>query len=168
VKRQAKKNKSIQIKERKTMKHLVYEVILVFIIGLGGCGKTDKTDVTVKTDDKTKDVDVKTKDATVSTGKLPDNYPSDIPQYKDAKILASASTAQGTTVTFEIPDKLKAVADFYKDAMKKGGYDADKNNDMMMTDKGGIMTYKKGGKDFTLTMGYDDARSVTSLVLVYK
>jgi hypothetical protein len=161
------------------MKNLSYAILTAFILTLAisGCGKTDKTDVTTKTEDskktddkKTDDpkVDIKTKDADVTTGKLPDDFPSDIPQYKDAKILASAKTAMGTTVTFEINDKAKAVADFYKTEMKKSGYDADKNNDMMMTDKGGVMTFKKGGKDYTLTYGYNDATSKTSLVILIK
>jgi hypothetical protein len=155
-----------KIKKEKKMKNLIYVVLLVFIVGIAGCGKKD-TDVTVKTsgDNKT---DVKTKDVDVSTGKLPDDFPSDIPQYKDAKILASAKTAMGTTVTFEINDKAKAVADFYKTEMKKSNYDADKNNDMMATDKGGVLVFKKGGKDYTFTYGYNDATSKTSLVILIK
>ena len=148
------------------MKNLIYLVLLAFIVGFVGCGKTDKVDV--KTDSKTEGVDVKTKDAEVTTGKLPADWPTDIPTYKDAKILASAKTPQGTTVTYEISDKLKPVADFYKDEMKKGGYEADKSNDMMMTDKGGVMIYKKGGKEVDLTMGYADATSKTSLVILLK
>ena len=52
--------------------------------------------------------------------------------------------------------------------MKKAGYDADKTNDMMMTDKGGVMVYKKGGKEVDFTMGYADATSKTSLVVLVK
>ncbi len=151
------------------MKNLSYAVITVFIFALfiSGCGKKDdKTDVTVKTDNNK--TDVKTKDVDVSTGKLPDDFPKDIPQYKDAKILASAKTAMGTTVTYEISDKPKPIGDFYKDEMKKAGYDADKNNDMMMTDKGGVMVFKKGGKEYSFTYGWNDATSKTSLVILIK
>lgn len=152
------------------MKNFIYVFLAVFIIGITGCSKKDeKTDVTTKTEDsKDKGTDVKTKDVEVSTNKLPSDFPSDIPQYKDSKILGSAKTPQGTAVTFEINDKAKAVADFYKTEMKKSGYDADKNNDMMATDKGGVMIYKKGGKEISLTYGYDDATSKTSLVVLIK
>jgi len=145
------------------MKNFIYLVLVLFVVGIAGCGKTD-----VKVDKTGETTDVKTKDAEVTTGKLPADWPSDIPTYKDAKILASAKTAMGTTVTYEISDKLKPVGDFYKEEMKKAGYEADKNNDMMMTDKGGVMTYKKGGKEVTLTMGYADATSKTSLVILLK
>jgi hypothetical protein len=74
----------------------------------------------------------------------------------------------GTTVTYEINDKAKPVADFYKSEMSKAGYDADKNNDIMMTDKGGVMVFKKGGKEVSLTYGYADATSKTSLVILIK
>ncbi len=149
------------------MKHLTLAVLLLFVIGLSSCGKKDdKVDVT--TNKEGTDVNVKTKDVDVSTNKLPADWPSDIPTYKDAKLLASAKTPQGSTATYDISDKLKPVADFYKDEMKKAGYDADKTNDMMMTDKGGIMVYKKGGKEVDLTMGFADATGKTSLVILVK
>ncbi len=142
---------------------------MVFVLALTGCGKKD--DVSTKTGDtkveKNKEgTDVKTKDVEVSDNKLPSDFPSDIPQYKDSKILASAKTSQGTAVTFEINDKAKAVADFYKTEMSKNGYESDKNMEMMMTDKGGIMMYKKGGKQYSFTYGYDDASAKTSLVIL--
>ncbi len=144
------------------MKKLIYLVIVVFMAAMVGCGKTDKVDT------KTDGTDVKTKDVEVSTTKLPSDWPSDIPVYKDAKLLATAKTPQGSTATYEISDKLKPIGDFYKDEMKKAGYEADKSNDMMMTDKGGIMMYKKSGKEVDLTMGYADATGKTSLVVLVK
>jgi hypothetical protein len=149
------------------MKKLIYLVLVVFIAFVAGCGKTDvKTDS--KTDTKTEGIDVKTKDVDVSTNKLPADWPTDIPVYKDAKLLASAKTPQGSTATYEISDKLKPVGDFYKDGMKKAGYDPDKSNEMMMTDKGGVMIYKKSGKEVDITMGYADATSKTSVVVLVK
>ncbi len=150
------------------MKHLTLAVLLLFVIGLSSCGKKDDSKVDVTTNKEGTDVNVKTKDVDVSTNKLPADWPSDLPTYKDAKLLASAKTPQGSTATYEISDKLKPIADFYKDEMKKAGYDADKSNDMMMTDKGGVMVYKKGGKEVDFTMGYADATSKTSLVVLVK
>src|ERR1041384_654258 len=142
------------------MKNLIYVLIAVSIFA-AGCGKKD--DVT-KTDVKTdkQGTDVKTKDAEISDNKLPSDFPSDIPQYKGSKIIASVKTPQGTAVTFQTDDKPKSVSEFYKSEMSKSGYDADKNMEMMMTDKGGIMVYKKGGKEVSFTYGYDDATSKTS------
>ena len=152
------------------MKKLSCLIAIVFVLAITGCSKKDdvSTKTDTKTDTKTNDTktDIKTKDAEISDNKLPSDFPSDIPQYKDSKILASAKTPQGTAVTFEINDKSKAVADFYKTEMKKSGYEADKNMEMMMTDKGGVMMYKKGGKQVSFTYGYDDASSKTSLVIV--
>src|SRR5947209_6353874 len=102
------------------MKNLIYLVLFVFIAGFAGCGKTD-----IKVDKTNETTDIKTKDAEVTTGKLPADWPSDIPAYKDAKVIASAKTAAGTTVTYEINDKAKPVGDFYKSEMTKAGYDAD-------------------------------------------
>ena len=72
-----------------------------------------------------------TKDVEVSDNKLPSDFPSDIPQFKDSKILASVKTPQGTAVTFEINDKPKAVEEFYKSEMSKSNYTSDKNMEMM-------------------------------------
>jgi hypothetical protein len=153
------------------LNNLALVIILAFIIGIAGCGKKD--DISTKTGDtkveKNKEgTDVKTGDVEVSDNKLPSDWPSDIPQFKDSKILASAKTPQGTAVTFEIKDKPKAVSDFYKSEMNKSGYTSDKNMEMMLTDKGGIMIYKKGGKEVSFTYGYDDATSKTSLVVLIK
>jgi len=153
------------------MKNLSFAIFLICILALTGCGKKD--DVSTKTGDtkvdKTKEgTDIKTKDAEVSDNKLPSDFPSDIPQFKDSKILASVKTPQGTTVTFEINDKPKAVGEFYKSEMSKSGYSSDKNMEMLMTDKGGIMIYKKGGKEVSFTYGYDESTSKTSLVILIK
>src|SRR5437667_4202485 len=91
-----------------TGKNLIYVLLFMFVLGIAGCGKKDEK-VDIKTGDtkieKNKEgTDVKTGDVEVSDNKLPSDWPSDIPQFKDSKILASAKTPQGTAVTFEIKD----------------------------------------------------------------
>lgn len=150
----------------KTMKNLFCILLAVTIFSVAGCGKKDDVKTDVKTDKQ--GTDVKTKDAEISDNKLPSDFPSDIPQFKDSKIIASVKTPQGTAVTFQMDGKPKDVSAFYKSEMSKSGYEADKNMEMMMTDKGGIMMYKKGGKEVSFTYGWDESSSKTSLVILIK
>ncbi len=70
---------------------------------------------------------VKSDYGTVTTGnKLPDNWPSDAPTYKNATITQSTSSdimgTNGSQVTFTTSDDTQAILDFYKSNLTTSGW----------------------------------------------
>jgi hypothetical protein len=144
------------------MKNIIYGVILLFVVCFGCSKKNENTDQPIKTED------IKPKNTEVLTGRLPDDFPKDIPLYKDAKILTSGKSEGITTVTFEIDDKAKSVGDFYKQIMPKNGYEPDKNNNMITNVAAGIISFKKGIKTFDFSYRYNDEKGKTILTIMIK
>jgi len=99
---------------------------------------------------------------------LPSNYPSDVPQPKDSKCLGSLNSSEGTVVTFESTQSVKDILDFYKGEMKKSGYDIGDGGEVLMSDKGGIIGWKKGDKEVGLMLGANEEKKNTSIVVTYK
>jgi flagellar motor protein MotB len=99
---------------------------------------------------------------------LPGDFPKDIPTPKNSKTLGSLNSTEGTVVTFESTDLVPDIITFYKDEMKKGGYEIVEGSESLVSDKGGILTWKKSGREVGLMMGYDNDKKITSLVITYK
>lgn len=165
-------------------KHILISVLFTFLLYIG-CGnktentsenKGDKNTEQVKTDDKKTDSTAKqnepagTKDASQLGLKesFPTDFPSDIPQPKNSKYFGSVETADGNTVTFESSEKVKDVFDFYKEQMKKNGYDMGDGGDSLVKDKGGLIGWKKGNKEVGLMVSFNDDRKSTQIVITYK
>lgn len=99
---------------------------------------------------------------------LPANFPSDIPQPKNAKTLGSLNSSEGTVVTFESTDMVPDIVNFYKEEMKKNGYAISEGGENLVSDKGGLINWKKDSKEVGLMLGYDKDKNITSLVITYK
>ncbi|MBS1518274.1 MAG: hypothetical protein JSS91_09330 [Bacteroidetes bacterium] len=99
---------------------------------------------------------------------LPSNFPGDIPQPKNSKVLGSLTSSEGTVVTFESNDKVTDIVNFYKDEMKKNGYNLSEEGESLVSDKGGLINWSKGDKIAGLMLGYDKDKNITSLVITYK
>ena len=99
---------------------------------------------------------------------LPGNYPSDVPQPKESKCLGSLNSSEGTVVTFESSQGVKDILDYYKAEMKKNGYDLGEGGEVLMSEKGGIVGWKKGAKEVGLMLGVNDEKKNTSIVVTYK
>jgi hypothetical protein len=99
---------------------------------------------------------------------LPSNFPSDVPQPKNSKTLGSLNSSEGTVVTFESNDKVIDIINFYKEEMKKNGYEIAEGGESIISDKGGLINWKKGAKDVGIMLGYDKDKNITSLVITYK
>ena len=96
---------------------------------------------------------------------IPSNFPANIPQPKDAKPLGFFESSEGTVVTFESPGKIKDIVTFYKDELKKAGYQLSEGEPV--TDKGGLLEWKKDNKSVGMMLGYS-SESSTQLVITYK
>ncbi|MCX6161602.1 MAG: hypothetical protein NTV87_09755 [Ignavibacteriae bacterium] len=165
------------------MKTSIYIIVLLSFVLVFGCGKKsdttkkdgEKTEQTQKTEEKkdnTSGSDQKSEKSGLSdlglTEGLPSNYPKDIPQPPNSKCMGSLNSSEGTVVTFESSDKAKPIIDFYKEEMKKLGFSLGEGGELLVTDEGGLMGWKKDNREIGLMLGYDKEKGKTSVVLTYK
>ncbi len=161
---------------------------VLFITGsliISGCGKKDQNQQTTGGDNKTevKDDQQKTDvqktdptktDPTKTDTKnelglkegMPADYPKDIPQPKNGKPLGSLNTSEGTTATFESPDKPMDILKDFADGIEKGGFK--KSGDNMMKDEGGMTMWKKDAREVSLMLAWDKDKKISSVVVTYK
>lgn len=152
---------------------------------LAGCGqKTEdvegnvdkKTDQTTQTDSKSDDGNVTGDRQETKVGDnelgltegLPSNFPEDVPQPNNSKCIGSLNSSEGTVVTFESSDKVKDILNFYRDAMKKNGFELGEGGETLVSDQGGLIGWKKDSREVGLMIGYDDEKSKSSVVITYK
>lgn len=102
------------------------------------------------------------------TAGMPKDFPSDVPQPNNARVIGSLNSSDGTIVTFESTDKINDIVNFYKDEMKKNGYTVDDEGETIVSEKGGLVNWKKDKKEVQIMLGYDKDKSMTSLVITYK
>lgn len=179
-------NEGKEMKIFRNYKTLVTLVILSFVL-TSGCGK--KTDTQTLTDssaiqqDKVKQqmTDDGTPPAPGSTGKtentipgnelgmtagLPPDFPTDIPQPKNAKVIGSLMSSDGMVVTFQTDIPVKDVVDFYKSEMSKNGFKQTESGDMLLKDTGGMIGFQKDNRDVQLMLSSNE--NTTSVVVTYK
>ena len=99
---------------------------------------------------------------------LPADFPSDVPEPPDSKVIGSLNSSEGTVVTFESNEKVKEIVDFYKDEMKKNGFDLSDGGEILITDDGGLIGWKKGSRELGLMLAHDKDKDMTSTVITYK
>jgi hypothetical protein len=166
------------------MKKLLLVIIaLTLFIGFG-CGKNQqapeqKKDNSgeVKTDNKTpeKNGDIK-KEETKTDGNdlglksgLPADYPKDIPVPPNSTCHGSIyNQSEGTTVTFVSKVKPMEIANFYKEEMKKNGFQLETGSEELMNDKGGMLKWTKDKREVEVMMSFKTESSDTDIVLSYK
>lgn len=99
---------------------------------------------------------------------MPANFPADIPQPKNSKVIGSLTSTEGTMVTFESNDKVQEIINYFKEEMTKNGYAVSEDGELITPDKGGLINWKKGTKEVQLVIGYDKDKNISSLVITYK
>lgn len=175
------------------MKQII--LLLVFssllLMQINGCGKKDEnsgastekkneagnnTDAGNKETEMSKE-ELKTDPAGTETGTesklemeagLPADFPSDVPQFTKAKLIGSLSSSDGMMVTYESPEQVQEIIDFYKDGMKKSGYTVEEGGEIITPGKGGLINWIKQGKSVQIVLGYDKDKSLSSFVITYK
>ncbi len=128
---------------------------------------TEKTDEQIKEDANSESGDKKAENELGMKPGLPLDFPKDIPQPKDAKVLGSLTTSEGTVVTFESNSKVLEIVEFYKEEMKNSGYTLSEEGESLVSDKGGLINWKKDNKTAGLMLGHDKDKNITSLVITY-
>lgn len=159
------------------MKNLILLSFLAFSLVISGCTKKEEPKNETAGNDAKKEQtsdsnknsknELKAGDLGIAAG-LPSNFPSDLTQPKDSKCLGYLSTSEGTVVTFESTLTVKELTDFYKDEMKKQGYGMDDGGEVVMSETGAILAWKKDAKEVSVVIAKDESSGKTSLVLTYK
>lgn len=98
---------------------------------------------------------------------LPADFPADVPQPPDSKVIGSLSSTEGTNVSFESPKTTQEIADFYKDAMSKAGYTI-KPDGEAVSDTNAMIDWAKEGKNVSLVAVRDNSKNSCSVVITYK
>lgn len=114
------------------MKTFAYVALAAALCGALACKKqttvqTDQGSVTVKQQGKETTATFKDesgKEISVSTaeGKLPDNFPKDMPLPEGVKVISHLSMEEGMSVQLEAKQSPSEVADFYKKAFREKGW----------------------------------------------
>jgi len=170
------------------MKKILLSVLFISALSLTGCDNKSKEEVkdgkeTEKVIPEKDENQIKEEANMNETGKseeqsnaenelgmkpgLPADFPKDIPQPKNAKVLGSLNSSDGTVVTFESNDKVLEIVEYYKEEMKKSGYSLSEEGESLVSDKGGLINWSKGDKIAGLMLGFDKDKNITSLVITY-
>jgi hypothetical protein len=167
------------------MKYLSTILLLAFFITCSSfisCGKKDTNTAGDKKDETTKPTDQSTgltkKDNPTDVNKnpnelgisegLPKDYPSDIPQPKNAKNMGFLTTSEGTVVTFESDEKPKDILTAFTTEIEKNGYKKDEGGEALMSDDGGLALWKKDTKECSVMLAWDKEKKKSSIVVTYK
>ncbi|MEO8447540.1 MAG: hypothetical protein ABI528_08600 [bacterium] len=178
------------------MKEIILLFVFAFVITMNGCGdkkevsgdkdappsKDNKTELKDPSSNTKQEEANKTGEANTDPSKqdadksnelgmtpgMPSNFPPDIPQPKNSKVIGSLTSTEGTMVTFESKDKVQEIITYYKEEMTKNGYAVSEDGELITPDKGGLINWKKGTKEVQLVLGYDKDKNLSSLVITYK
>ena len=98
---------------------------------------------------------------------LPADFPSDVPQPPDSKVIGSLSSSEGTNVSFESPKTTQEIADFYKTELEKAGYKI-KPDGEAVSESNAIIDWAKGEKIVSLVAVRDNTKNTCSVVITYR
>jgi hypothetical protein len=97
---------------------------------------------------------------------MPADYPKDVPQPVNSKILGSLNTSEGTVVTFESTDRPKDVLAPFAAEVEKAGFK--KADGEMMNDEGGMTAWNKDKREVSIMLAWDKDKKVSSVVVTYR
>lgn len=94
--------------------------------------------------------------------KIPDDFPKDIPAYKDATTMAVSFTKKSNSgfLLQQTSDDVAKVADWYKSQLQGAGFTNDGDMDAGTAK---ILSFKKGTVTISVSITRDDATSKTSI-----
>ncbi|MGB9697106.1 MAG: hypothetical protein ACPL2D_07460 [Ignavibacteria bacterium] len=162
------------------MKLLNLLSILTFFLALS-CGNSDQK---VSSEQKTNDTVSQHKQTEISSSSvntqnnskgeldlkkgLPNNFPNDISQPPEGQSLNYMTVSEKTIVTFEVRNhSVKEMIEFYKQDFAKKGYTMVEGDDQLVSDKGGIINWKKDNKEIEIAFSYNEKDKVVNVVITY-
>lgn len=89
---------------------------------------------------------------TINQNKLPDNWPSDVPEYKNATITTAGATSaqagvEGMQVMYDTKDSAQTILDFYKSGLTSSGWSSTLPGKAITGSQVGGMTVLSAKKD---------------------
>lgn len=97
-------------------------------------------------------------------GKVPDDYPKDVPVYKNAKVMMSTSVAEknGRSLVLESSDDTAKIAAFYKKELESGGW---KIESTVAAGEMNMVTATKDNRQAMIQIiGGEDKRSINQVL----
>jgi hypothetical protein len=93
----------------------------------------------------------------VGAGKLPDDYPKDVPVYKDARIVVTQTISEknGRNLVLESGDSAEAIANFYKKELAAQDWTVENT---MVTEGLNMLTATKGSRQLTVNITESDGK----------
>lgn len=163
------------------MKTILKLFLLVVVLGFYSCGngakdepEVKKEDTEVAGSDEKKDTEKSVDEGELDTSNelgmtpgIPPDFPKDVPQPPKSKVLGSLNSSEGTVVTFESETTIKDIVDFYKQSLSDAGYNLSEGGEMLITEQGGLIGWKKDAKEVSLMLGRDTEKGITSIVITY-
>lgn len=98
---------------------------------------------------------------------LPADFPIDVPQPPESKVIGSLSSSEGTNVSFETPKSTQEIALFYQTEMDKAGYKI-KPESEAISETNAMIDWDKGDKSVSLVVVRDNTKNTSSVVITYK
>ncbi len=157
-------------------KYLLNLFVIMFTaasVYFSGCGKKDvtpsgeqsgDTKIEQQTGEQLK-TDIKGNELGIKEG-LPADYPSDVPQPLNSRVLGSLNTSEGTVVTFESDERPLNIFSKFSEDLEKNGYS--KAEGEMMSEDGGMALWNKEKKEVSIMLAWDKEKSISSAVVTYK
>lgn len=149
--------------------------LLVFFIAfilIQGCEKKqEKSDSQPSSDEQTAEVQFSdeqtvTEKAVLETKEgLPENFPKEIPIPEKAKKIKYIDNNTGKIVICETEVGVKEVINFYKENMKKNGFELIKNDNLIDKDEIYNADWKKDNKNVNVAITFQN--NTTSVVISY-
>ncbi|MCX7877223.1 MAG: hypothetical protein N2510_01130 [Ignavibacteria bacterium] len=109
--------------------------------------------------------EIKTNELGIKEGK-PGDYPSDIPEPINSKVLGSLNTSEGTVVTYESTSKPKPIFEEFRNAVEKAGFK--KVEAETITDDGGMAAWKMDKREVSIMLAWDKDKNISSVVVTYR
>ena len=110
-------------------------------------------------------ITIETAEGKVTVGKndIPDSFPSDITIYSGAEVISTTESSVGSSVVLKTSDPTSKVADFYKDDLKKNGWEIVST----ITNEGlTLITARKGSKEVLITVTTDEEDEKTNVGII--
>ena len=131
--------------------------------------KTEDGSLTMTGDDKKGQINIKTEEGetinvSYGKGKLPDNFPKDVPIYSPSEVTVSqvVDEEKSVMVSLSSKDDPSIIAKFYKKKLPQEGWKI--KNEMSMGNMV-IIQGEKGEKVLNVTVNKDDQNTIISLVI---
>lgn len=149
----------------------------VLLFAVSGCGRSTEVKgpegekASVEHKDDGLDISVKGKDGEESrlaigeSVSLPDDFPKDVPIYPEAKVIMSMSVEKGSQVTLSTEDSADKVEAFYKERMKKDGWEEKLSMNLPVMK---MLGWEKDGRELMINVIFEEGKTMINITVPEK